>query len=127
MKFTNVDVLVLILTVSILTLGIYILVSQRNSKENMESNSSVFENPEYKFQCERDTACTPENNCFKGSPLRSQVFQNMCGPLSERGLQRDRIQLTDNCLRSLGNPLNTENLVCKVNKNDQRKCKWEKN
>lgn len=127
MKFTNVDVLVLILTVSILTLGIYILVSQRKNKENMESNSSVFENPEYKFQCERDTACTPENNCFIGSPLRSQVYTNMCEPLSEKGLNRDKKPLKDFCLRSLGNPLNTHNLVCKVNKHDQRKCEWKKN
>jgi len=125
MKFTNVDILVLILTLAILALGIYILVSKRNSKENMESG--VFENPEYKFQCERDTACTPENNCFIGSPLRSQVYTNMCEPLSEKGLNRDKKPLKDFCLRSLGNPLNTHNLVCKVNKHDQRKCEWKKN
>ena len=125
MKFTNVDILVLILTLAILALGTYILVSKRNSKENMESG--VFENPEYKFQCERDTACTPENNCFIGSPLRSQVYTNMCEPLSEKGLNRDKKPLKDFCLRSLGNPLNTHNLVCKVNKHDQRKCEWKKN
>ena len=57
MKFTNVDVLVLILTLAVLALGLYILVSKKNTKENMESG--VFENPEYKFHCERDTRCTP--------------------------------------------------------------------
>lgn len=131
MKFTNVDVLVLILTLAVLALGFYILLSKKNTKENMENMGDdkeydVFKDPDYKFQCERDTRCTPENNCFKGMPLRSQVYQNVCDPLSEKGLLRDKKQLTDNCLRSLGNPYNTENLVCKVNKHDQRKCQWEK-
>jgi len=71
-------------------------------------------------------SCTPENNCFPGSYLRSQVYQNMCEPTDTPHLLRNKVQTRDNCLRSLGNPLNTQNLECKINVHDQRKCSWQK-
>lgn len=122
----NVNVLVLILVILIVLLGICIVFFNKKSKENMKSGKAVFDNPDYNLTCERDTECTPENNCFKGSYLRSQVYQNMCSPEGSTGLLRDKKKLRDNCLRSLGNPLNTQNLVCKVNIHDQRKCNWKK-
>lgn len=52
--------------------------------------------------------CTPENNCFPGSYFRSQVYQNMCEPkdVEHGGLSREKIDLLDNCVKSLGSQLN---------------------
>ena len=70
--------------------------------------------------------CTPENDCFIGSPLRSQIYQNVCQPIA--GLFKQKIPLRDNCQRSLGGKMSSPKYyyVCDVNKHLQRKCKWIK-
>ena len=47
-----------------------------NKKQVQENLSPVFEEPKYGLSCEIEK-CTPENNCFPGSYMRSQVYQNM--------------------------------------------------
>ena len=43
--------------------------------------------------------CTPENNCFKGAYLRSQVYQNVCEP--GYGLLKQKIPLRCKCAKKL--------------------------
>ena len=59
--------------------------------------------------------CNPVNNCFKGSYMRSQVYQNMCEPTDSR-ITREPVQVKDNCLRTL------EDKSCVINKRNQRRC-----
>jgi hypothetical protein len=56
--------------------------------------------------------CNPVNNCFKGSYMRSQVYQNMCEPEDSR-ITREPIKAVDNCLRTL------DDKSCNIN---QRRC-----
>ena len=58
--------------------------------------------------------CAPNNNCFKGSYMRSQVYQNMCEPTDTR-ITREPIKTTDNCLRTL------DDKKCSINKYNQRR------
>ena len=116
-------VLMVIVILLIVLVSAYVM---HNGKRVQENLSPVFEQPKYGLSCEIDRKCTHENNCFPGSYMRSQVYQNMCEPTDTVHLLKDRRQLKDNCLRSLGNPLNTKNLKCKVNIHDQRDCKWDK-
>ena len=46
--------------------------------------------------------CTPQNNCYPGSYITTQKYSNMCQPIY--GLNRQKIQLRDNCLKNLGKP-----------------------
>ena len=119
------DSILLVLTLSIVVLSVYCVVTKLNKRENL-SNLGDNAAPIVTQTCKRSTACTPENNCFPGSYLRSQVYQNMCEPTDTQHLLRNKVQIQDNCLRSLGNPLNTKNLECTVNIRDQRKCNWQK-
>ena len=68
--------------------------------------------------------CLAKNDCFPGSPLRSQIYQNVCQP--KQGLYRQPIPLTDNCQRTLGGQMSTPRkyYVCDVNEHLQRTCKW---
>ena len=68
--------------------------------------------------------CRPENDCFKGNYLRSQIYQNVCQP--NYGLLRQKIPLDDNCQRSLGGKMSAPRkyYVCEVDKHLQRKCRW---
>lgn len=117
-------VLIVILSVVIIAISGYVM---HNKKQLQENLSPVFEEPKYGLSCEIDRRCTPENNCFPGSYMRSQVYQNMCEPTDTVHLLKDRRHLQDNCLRSLAIPFATKNLKCKVNIHDQRKCEWNKN
>ena len=120
------DIILLFLTLVIVALSIYCVVRKNGKQENM-SNLAANASPVTSVTCKKNTQCTPENNCFPGSYLRSQVYQNMCEPTDTPHLLRNKVQTRDNCLRSLGNPLNTQNLECKINVHDQRKCSWQKN
>ena len=69
--------------------------------------------------------CTPENDCFPGSTLRTQIYQNVCQPRS--GLLRQPIPLADRCQRGLGKMTAPRSyFVCDVDNHLQRKCKWIK-
>ena len=68
--------------------------------------------------------CTPKNNCFKGAYLRSQAYQNVCPPKYGR-LNREKIQLQDDCLRTLGNyPKPKYMFECNVDDRLNRRCRW---
>ena len=41
--------------------------------------------------CKKSTACAPENNCFPGSTLRTQVYTNMCRSYDTQHLLRDKL------------------------------------
>jgi hypothetical protein len=66
--------------------------------------------------------CSPENDCYMGSPMRSQIYQNVCQT-------RQKISLTDNCQRTLGGKMAAPKnyYVCDVDKHLHRKCNWIKN
>ena len=69
--------------------------------------------------------CRPENDCFPGSQLRTQIYQNVCQP--HTGLLRQPIPLADRCQRGLGKMTAPRSyFVCDVDKHLQRKCKWIK-
>lgn len=70
--------------------------------------------------------CNASNNCFPGFYNRTQVYQNMCEPLDvdKRGLLRDKRQLVDGCVKTLGNnmvPL-PKNIHCELDSQNQRRC-----
>ena len=50
-------------------------------------------------------SCNINDNCFKGSLYRTQLYENMCEP-NYGNLLREKIPLNGNCLRTLGNNLN---------------------
>ena len=70
--------------------------------------------------------CRPEDDCYMGSPMRSQIYQNVCEP--NHGLLRQKIPLNDNCQRTIGGKMSAPRnyYVCKVHKTLQRKCGWIK-
>ena len=62
-----------------------------------------------------DKKCVPENDCFPGSYLRTEIYHNMCEP--NYGLMKQKIKLQDTCQKSLSGKL-----MCLVNKDLSRKC-----
>ena len=68
----------------------------------------------------------PEDDCYMGSPMRSQIYQNVCEP--NYGLLRQKIPLNDNCQRTIGGKMSAPRnyYVCEVDKHLQRKCGWIK-
>jgi len=69
--------------------------------------------------------CTPENNCFKGAYLRSQAYQNVCPP-KLGALNREKVNLQDDCLRTLGGYPKTKYMFeCNVDRHLNRHCKWK--
>jgi hypothetical protein len=71
--------------------------------------------------------CTPQNNCFKGAYLRSQTYQNVCPPKYGK-LNREKIQLQDDCDRTLGNyPKQKYSFNCYVDNHLNRHCSWKEN
>lgn len=71
--------------------------------------------------------CRPENNCFKGTYLRSQQYHNVCPPAYGK-LNREPINLQDDCSRSLGNyPKPKYKFGCTIDKHLNRHCKWYQN
>ena len=71
--------------------------------------------------------CTPENNCFKGSYLRSEVYTNMCQVDSNaNGLTREPINTNDTCFRMLGGfPNPNIPYQCNMNSSGQGNCHWK--
>ncbi len=71
--------------------------------------------------------CTPENNCFRGSYLRSQIYTNVCQIEGENNMMNKLTRLPkltkDRCYRTLAND---DKFKCSVNKHGQRNCFWEK-
>ena len=70
--------------------------------------------------------CTPENNCFKGSYLRSQIYTNVCqieGENKDTKLTRLAKLNNDRCYRTLGQD---DKFKCSVNIHGQRNCYWKK-
>ena len=94
--------------------------------------------------------CRPEDDCYPGSYARTQKYHNMCQPLL--GLNRQKIQLQNNCQQNLGKMsqelyktqdtmINQDSskyllqpvmspdknkLVCVVDNHLQRRCFWVK-
>ena len=74
-------------------------------------------------------SCTPKNNCFKGAYWRSQAYHNVCPP-KYGSLNREKIQLQDDCSRTLGRYPNMKpkyEMVCDVDKHLNRHCRWKQN
>ena len=70
--------------------------------------------------------CRPENNCFKGSYFRTQQYHNVCPPKFGE-LNREPINLQDDCSRSLGDyPKPKYKFYCTIDKHLNRRCKWYK-
>ena len=69
--------------------------------------------------------CTPENNCFPGAQLRTQVYQNLCDNPSS-GINKLPIQLGDTCLRTHNPNMspNQLNMKCGLNGNGQINCTY---
>ena len=61
-------------------------------------------------------SCTPENNCFPGSTLRTEVYQNLCNDPSS-GINKLPIQLNDTCLRTNNPNMSPDLLNMKCSKN----------
>ena len=73
--------------------------------------------------------CLPEFNCFKGAYWRSQAYHNVCPP-KFGGLNREKIQLQDDCSRTLGPYPNMKpkyEMECRIDKHLNRHCKWKQN
>ena len=73
--------------------------------------------------------CTPENNCFKGAYLRSQVYTNLCkgNCNAYNRLTREPVNINDQCFRTLGDfPRQNGDFQCAVNEHGQRNCQWTK-
>ena len=96
---------------------------RRNSKckkRSMKPNKVV----KYKTM-KHKTRKHKRRNVRKSKTMRGGMFSDNAGSYPDAYVPGEHS--FDNGLRSLGNPLNTHNLVCKVNKHDQRKCEWKKN
>ena len=107
-------VLMVIVILLIVLVSAYVM---HNGKRVQENLSPVFEQPKYGLSCEIDRKCTPENNCFPGSYMRSQVYQNMCEPDDSR-ITREPVKVKDNCLRTL------DDKSCHINNRNQRRCEY---
>tara|TARA_Y100000591_G_C21696444_1_gene625969 strand:+ start:81 stop:521 length:441 start_codon:yes stop_codon:yes gene_type:complete len=70
-------------------------------------------------------ACTPENNCFPGAQLRTQVYQNLCNDPSS-GINKLPVQIGDTCLRTHNQNIAPDllNLKCSLNNGGQLNCKY---
>ena len=70
-------------------------------------------------------SCTPENNCFPGSTLRTEVYQNLCNNPSS-GINKLPIQLNDTCLRTHNPNMSPDlvNLKCNKNQFGQVNCTY---
>ena len=70
-------------------------------------------------------SCTPENNCFPGAQLRTQVYQNLCDNPSS-GINKLPIQLGDTCLRTHNPNMSPSklNMKCGLNVNGQINCTY---
>ncbi len=73
--------------------------------------------------------CTPETDCFPGSYLRTEIYQNVCPP-KYGVLNREKIQLVDDCQRNLGKPAEVNimkaptKFYCTVDDHLNRHCAW---
>lgn len=70
-------------------------------------------------------SCTPENNCFPGAQLRTQVYQNLCNDPSS-GISKLPIQIGDTCLRTHNQNIKPDllNLRCGKNVAGQINCSY---
>ena len=140
MKFTLEVGLVIIVTV--LVVVILCMTYNRNKSKEQFINRRAFgvsfgeyynpnpnPNPHPPLKCNNSrpnpNACTPENNCFPGMQLRSQVYQNLCNDPSS-GINKLPVQLGDTCLRT-HNPQSAPhlmNLQCGKNRDGQINCTY---
>ena len=120
---------------------IYLTNSLGNKKEKFINNRVVGStfgqyyppnpNPNpHQGSCSRMTApnpnsCTPENNCFPGAQLRTQVYQNLCDNPNS-GINKLPIQLGDTCLRTHNPNMapNQLNMKCGLNGVGQMNCSY---
>ena len=76
-----------------------------------------------------NTQCTPETDCFPGNYLRTEIYQNVCPP-KYGVLNREKIQLVDDCQRNLGKPAEVNimgapnKFYCDVDQHLNRHCFW---
>lgn len=97
------------------------------SKREKFSMSLVNEDKNESKNQDMDKRCTPENNCFQGSYLRSQIYTNVCQIEGENNNMSKLTRLPkltkDRCYRTLADD---DKFKCSVNKHGQRNCFWEK-
>jgi hypothetical protein len=114
-------VVLLILTLVLIVSKLFLFkkekfsISLTNEEKNESENQDI------------DNRCTPENNCFRGSYLRSQIYTNVCQIEGENNMMNKLTRLPkltkDRCYRTLAND---DKFKCSVNKHGQRNCFWEK-
>ena len=133
---------VLIVVITVLVLVVLVTVYNKNNKRedfiNVRAYGQSFgqyyppnPNPNpHPPSCQLNTfpnpsACTPENNCFPGAQLRTQVYQNLCNDPSS-GINKLPVQIGDTCLRT-HNPNMSPNLLnlrCGRNRDGQINCSY---
>ena len=133
---------VLIVVITVLVLVVLVTVYNKNNKKedfiNVRAYGQSFgqyyppnPNPNpHPPSCQMNTfpnppACTPENNCFPGAQLRTQVYQNLCNDPSS-GINKLPVQIGDTCLRT-HNPNMSPNLLnlrCGRNRDGQLNCSY---
>ena len=100
---------------------LFILAGFIQTKEHLTGYGTV-----YGVNVNPSPQCDASNNCFPGYYNRTQIYQNMCEPLdtNKRGLLRDKIQLVDGCVKTLGNnmPQPEQNIHCVIDEQNQRRC-----
>jgi hypothetical protein len=114
-------VVLLILTLVLIVSKLFLFkkekfsISLTNEEKNESENQDI------------DNRCTPENNCFRGSYLRSQIYTNVCQIEGENNMMNKLTRLPkltkDRCYRTLADD---DKFKCSVNKHGQRNCFWEK-
>ena len=113
---------IIILLISIILINIYNITFEKFTLGNGQS-FGPYTPPQ--------PPCTPGNNCFPGSYFRSQSYQNMCEPatINEGGLSKDKVQLIDNCVKTLGSQINNEKYEykCFKDKRGVDHCYWKQN
>jgi hypothetical protein len=133
---------VLVVVITVLVLVVLVTVNNKNNKKedfiNVRAYGQSFgqyyppnPNPNpHPPSCQLNTfpnpsACTPENNCFPGAQLRTQVYQNLCNDPSS-GINKLPVQIGDTCLRT-HNPNMSPNLLnlrCGRNRDGQINCSY---
>lgn len=113
---------VLILMLVLIVSNLFLLKKEKFSSALINEEKNESENNTY-----MDKRCTPENNCFRGSYLRSQIYTNVCQIEGENNNMSKLTRLPkltkDRCYRTLADD---DKFKCSVNKHGQRNCFWEK-
>ena len=130
------NALIIVITLLVLVLLVSVYNKNKKGKEdfiNVRAYGQSFGQyypPNPNPSCNLNTvpnpnACTPENNCFPGAQLRTQVYQNLCDNPNS-GINKLPVQLGDTCLRTHNPnmPPKALNLKCGLNQGGQMNCSY---